>query len=48
MRAGAEKPTHMRCVWTDRYPILSLREECALEASEKMKSGIGSMGWKEA
>ncbi len=32
----------------DGYPKLSLREECVLETSEKVKSGMGSMGWKEA
>lgn len=32
----------------NRYPKLSLHEECALETSEKVKSGMGSMGWKKA
>lgn len=32
----------------DRYPKLLSHEERALETSERMKSGMGSMGWKEA
>lgn len=45
--------THARAMWVEnweenRYPKLSLREGCALEISENVKSGMGSMGWKEA
>lgn len=48
-----KQPTHMPGVLrtqrqTRRYPKLSLREGCTLETSEKVKSGMGSMGWKEA
>lgn len=51
MTGGVKTPTHMQSVWrmeTDGYPKLSLHEECTLETSENDKSGIGSMGWKEA
>lgn len=51
-RQQVVKKTHPRscdvCAEMERdgYPKLSLHEECALETSEK--SGMGSMGWKEA
>lgn len=43
--------THALCVCREvergEYPKLPLHDECTLETSEKVKSGIGSMGWKE-
>lgn len=53
LTASGENHTHAHAMWVknwkrDGYPKLSLREECAFERSEEEKSGMGSMGWKEA
>lgn len=50
-RKEKKKNTHAHAVCVEnwkKYPKLSLCEECALETSEEVKSGMGSMGWKEA
>lgn len=41
-------PTHMHSVKGVEYPKLSLNRGWTLETSENVKSGMGSMGWKEA